>query len=69
MISFEQVSPKDDWAIYAVEYPDENQYGEQMLFLKENRLYMLQYLGNPPQVLNLEEKKDFRYIMESFEVI
>ena len=69
MISFEQVSPKDDWAIYAVEYPDENQYGEQMLFLKENRLYMLQYLGSPPQVLNLEEKKDFQFIMESFEVI
>ena len=68
-ISFEQVSQKDDWAIYAVEYPDENQYGEQLLFLKENRLYMLQYLGSPPQILNLEEKKDIQYIMESFEVI
>ena len=68
-ISFEQVSQKDDWAIYAVEYPDENQYGEQLLFLKENRLYMLQYLGSPPQILNLEEKKDIQHIMESFEVI
>lgn len=67
--SFEQVSSKDDWAIFAMEYLNDSQYVEQMLFLKDNRLYLLQYSGNSPQLLALETKKDFQYIMESFEVI
>ena len=69
ILSLEQVSPKDDWAIFAMKSSDEKQYGEQMMFLKENRLYMLQYSGSSPQLLDLETKKDFQYIMESFEVI
>ena len=68
-ILFEQVSPRDDWAAVAIEFPSENQYGEQILFLKENRLFMLQYLGNSPQSLKLDEKKEVQFIMESFEVI
>ena len=69
VISFEQVSPKDDWAIFGMEYLEDSQYVEQMLFLKENRLYLLQYSGTSPQFLDSEEKEDFQYIMESFEVI
>ena len=68
-ILFEQVSPRDNWAAVAIEFPSENQYGEQILFLKENRLFMLQYLGNSPQSLKLDEKKEVQFIMESFEVI
>ena len=67
-LSFEQVSPEDNWALFAVESSDK-QYGEQLLFLKENRLYMLQYSGDSPQTLTLEQKNDFQLIMDSFEVI
>ena len=69
VISFEQISPKDDWGIFAMEYLNDSQYVEQMLFLKDNRLYLLQYSGNSPQFLDSEEKEDFQYVMESFEVI
>ena len=69
VISFEQISPKDDWGIFAMEYLNDSQYVEQMLFLKDNRLYLLQYSGDSPQLLDSEEKEDFRHIMESFEVI
>lgn len=69
-IPFEQVSPENDWALFAVEISDNNeQYGEQLLFLKENRLYMLQYSGESPRALSSEQKNDFRFIMDSFEVI
>ena len=62
-LSFEQVSAENNWAIFAVETSD-NQYGEQLLFLKENRLYMLQYSGDSPQTLTLEQKNDFRFIKQ-----
>lgn len=69
VIPLKQVSPKNDWAIFAVELSDSKQYGEQILFLKENRLYMLQYFGDTPQSLNSKQKNDFQFIMDSFEVI
>ena len=68
-IPFEQVSSEDDWAIFAMSMIDQNQYGEQLFVVKENRLYMLQYSGDSPDSLNSEQKQDFQYIMESFEVI
>jgi len=69
IIPFEQVSPENDWAIFAMKLPDKEKYGEQILFLKEGRLYMLQYSGNSPQIINSEQKNDFQFIMDSFEVI
>jgi hypothetical protein len=69
-IPFEQVSPENDWALFAVESSDGAiPYGEQLLFLKDNRLFMLQYSGDSPQTLDSEQKNDFKFIMDSFEVI
>ena len=69
-VPFEQVSPENDWALFAVESPDdETPYGEQLLFLKDNRLFMLQYSGEAPQTLDVDQKNDFKFIMDSFEVI
>ncbi len=69
-VLFEQVSPENDWALFAVESPEkEMPYGEQLLFLKDNRLYMLQYSGASPQALDPIQKNDFRFVMDSFEVI
>ncbi|KEQ55764.1 hypothetical protein AAA799P11_00059 [Marine Group I thaumarchaeote SCGC AAA799-P11] len=68
-IPFEQVSSEDDWAIFAMSSLDQDQYGEQLFVVKDNRLYMLLYSGASPESLSLEQKQDFQYIMESFEVI
>ncbi len=68
-IPFEQVSPANDWAIFAMEMSDSKQYGEQLLFLKDSRLYMLQYSGGSPKSLDSKQKNDFQFIMDSFEVI
>ena len=66
----EQVSSKNDWAIFTFDGPDAGMsYGEQMLFFKENRLYMLQYFGNSPDLLNSAQKSELQFIMDSFEVI
>jgi len=67
---FEQVSPDNDWALFAVESSGSDiPYGEQLLFLQDNRLYMLQYSGESPQTLDSEQINDFKTIMDSFEVI
>lgn len=69
-IPFKQISSENYWALFAVEYYDESiQYSEQLLFLNNDKLYMLQYLGESPQMLNSDQKNYFRFIMDSFEVI
>ena len=68
-IPFEQVSPDNDWAIFAVDDSASQTYGEQFLILKENRLYMLQYTGDHPETLSIKQKEDINFIMDSFEVI
>lgn len=69
-IVINQVSESNDWALFAVESSEKNkQHAEQLLFLKENRLYMLQYTGESPQTLSSDQKNDFKLIMDSFEVI
>ena len=69
-VLFEQVSPENNWALFAAESDDEEiPYGEQLLFLKDDRLYMLQYSGISPQALDPVQKNNFRSVMDSFEVI
>jgi hypothetical protein len=69
-VQSEQISPENDWALFAIEFSDNTMpYGEQLLFLKDNRLYMLQYFGESPQTLDFVQKNDFKFIMDSFEVV
>lgn len=65
-----QVSPSNDWAIFSMDNGSnvDYSYGEQMLFFKDGRLYMLQYSGNSPENITESDKLDFRFIMNSFEV-
>lgn len=71
-IPLKQISQSNDWAIFAIDKQGvnfESKHGEQMLFLKNNLLYMLQYSGNSPENLTELEKSDFRLILDSFEVL
>ena len=69
-IPIKQISLSNDWAIFSLdrETNDENSYAEQLLFLKDYRLYMLQYSGKSPENLTELEKSDFNLILDSFEV-
>jgi hypothetical protein len=69
-VPIKQISDSQDWAIFAMEIPTENwNYGEQVLFLKDNKLFMLQYSGQNPNNLTLEKKSEYLSIIDSFEVI
>lgn len=66
----EQVSPDNDWGIFAMDGSDVGMgYGEQMLFFKDNRLYMLQYSGDLPELQSPEQRSEIQNIMNSFEVV
>ena len=66
----EQVSPDNDWAIFAMDGSDVGMgYSEQMLFFKDNRLYMLQYSGDLPELQSPEERSEIQNVLNSFEVI
>jgi len=68
-VPIKQISSENDWAIFAVDAMDENKYNEQLLFLKESRLYMLQYFGDAPDTLDSKQMSDYQFITDSFEVI
>ena len=70
-VPIRQISKSNDWAIFSFdrETNTENGYAEQLLFLKDNRLYMLQYSGKSPDNLTESEKSDYNSILNSFEVL
>lgn len=70
-IPIKQISQSNDWAIFSMGMGEnvKNRSGEQMLFLKDNRLYMLQYSGDASDDLTDVEKSDLRLILDSFEVL
>jgi hypothetical protein len=69
-VPIKQISVSNEWAIFAMETPTEKwNYGEQVLLLKENRLYMLQYTGQNPGQVGYETKSEYLSVIDSFELI
>ena len=70
-IPFRHVSELNDWAIFAIQENsvDSSYYGEQLLYFKDGRLYMLLYTGPSPQTLDPIKKSEFHFIMDSFEIM
>ena len=69
-VPIKQISDSNEWAIFAMEIPTEKwNYGEQVLFLKDDKLFMLQYSGQNPENVNQEKKSEYLSIIDSFEVI
>lgn len=65
-----EISLDKDHAVFAMKIPTENwNYGEQVLFLKDGKLFMLQYSGQDPDSINYEKGLEYRAIMDSFETI
>ena len=70
-VPIKQVSASNDWAIFGAHAHSETQdeYGEQLLYLENNRLYMLQYTGLSPSEMETEIKSEYRSIIDSFEIL
>jgi hypothetical protein len=70
-VPIKQVSTSNDWAIFGAHTHSEIQdsYGEQLLYLENNRLYMLQYTGLSPSEMKTEIKSEYRSIIDSFEIL
>lgn len=70
-VPIKQVSQSNEWAIFSLDRGTnaENSYTEQLLFLKDNQLYVIQYFGKSPEYLTDSEKSDINSILGSFEVI
>ena len=70
-IPIKQISSSNDWAIFGAHTHSEIQdsYGEQLLYLENNRLYMLQYTGLSPSEMETEIKSEYRSIIDSFEIL
>ena len=65
-----EISLDKDHAVFAMKIPTENwSYGEQVLFLKDGKLFMLQYSGQDPDNIDYEKGLEYRAIMDSFEAI
>lgn len=64
-ITIDEISPQSNWSIFGAEITLQNKtrvYGEQILEIHNDKLYMLQYSGVPPYLL-LSQARD---VMESF---
>lgn len=70
-IPIKQVSPSNDWAIFGAHIHSEinDDYGEQLLYLENNKLYMLQYTGLSPSEIDTKIKSEYRSILDSFEIV
>ncbi|RDJ31211.1 MAG: hypothetical protein DWQ18_03460 [Crenarchaeota archaeon] len=66
-----EVSPENNWALFgiAVETPNDTSYGEQLLQIQNNTLYMIQYSGLPPNALDGNSLEQVRMILDSFRIL
>lgn len=65
----DDISPDGKWAIFGTEITLQNKtkvYGEQILEVHDDKIYMLQYSGTPPYLTLPQTKDDIRQIMDSF---
>lgn len=68
-ITVNKISPSYNWSIFGAEITLENNatiYGEQILEIHNNKLYMLQYSGMPPDIVDNQTKEEIRKIIDSF---
>ena len=67
-LKVKEMSPNKRWALFGIEtyFPDKVIYGEQILEIRGDRLYMLQYTGALPEQMGPEKREELRTIIDSF---
>ena len=68
-VMVDEMSPQNNWSIFGAEITLQNKtrtYGEQILEIHNDKLYMLQYSGAPPYLVLSQTRAEIRDIMDSF---
>ena len=68
-ITINEISPQNNWSVFGAEITLKNKtrtYGEQILEIHNDKLYMLQYSGDPPYLMLSQTRDEIRDIMDSF---
>jgi hypothetical protein len=70
-LKLKEMAPNKKWAIFGIEVNQNNQtlYGEQILEIQNDKLYMIQYAGIPPEKMQPEKLEEFRIVIDSFKII
>jgi len=64
------ISPDGNWAVFeATGKLTAQEYGRQILHKYEDRLYLIQTSGDPPNIMSEETKMELKQIVESFQII
>ena len=63
-----QMATNGQWALFGIEatYDNKKFYGEQILEIREDKLYMLQASGALPEEMDVEKKEELRKVIDSF---
>lgn len=61
----------DNWGLFAIQFDTENEsrYGAELMQIHGNKLYMLQYVGEPPELLDDKRREEIRMIFDSFSLL
>ena len=67
-LKLKELSSNKRWAIFGIEIKqqDKTLYAEQILEMRGNKLYMLQYTGRIPTEIDPEKREELRTIIDSF---
>ena len=59
---------QDNWGSFAMQFNanGESKYGEELMQIHGNKLYMLQYVGDLPEILDDKKREEIRMIFDSF---
>ncbi len=60
-----------DWGIYEAEFEDKDGkgYGTQIIIIKNEKVYLIQSMGLHSDIMQTDQKENFRFIIDSFEII
>lgn len=68
-ITINEISPQNNWSVFGAEITLKNKtrtYGEQIMEIHNDKIYMLQYSGDPPYLMLSQTREEIRSIMDSF---
>ena len=62
---------QDNWGSFAIQFDanGESKYGTELMQVHGNKLYMLQYVGDSPEILDDKKREEIRIIFDSFSLL
>lgn len=62
---------QDNWGLLVIGFESGNvsKFGVELMQIHGNKLYMLQYVGDPPEILDDKKREEIRIIFDSFSLL